>query len=163
MTWRGTTTAGDRILACLPYLLTLVSAYPFSLSLTIKFPLLQVILFPLVLPGDLVYSFIPLAPRLIIFLALFILVVRNEKIKHLIRFNTMQSLMISILLSLLTILWYDVPLISQFLSLGLVGFFLSSFVFIAAFSLIFYSVFQTLRGRYAEVPVISEAAYIQVR
>jgi hypothetical protein len=160
MTWRGTTTAGDRILASLPYLLMLMYGIPFGNSLLQMFPVLDLLLTPLIGPVAVVYSTIPFA-GLVVFFALFVLVVRNERIIHFIRFNTMQALLISIVLFLCELvigflgnLGGGVELIVQVLN---------NTVFIAVLAVFGYSVVQSFRGRYAEIPAISEAVYMQVR
>jgi hypothetical protein len=50
MNWRGTTTVKDRIFASLPYLLPLIAALPFGISLFTQFPILAGILLPLLAP-----------------------------------------------------------------------------------------------------------------
>lgn len=160
MTWRGTTTVSDRIFASLPYLLVLMYGLPFGNSLLEMFPILDSILQPLVAPVEAVFRIIPLA-GLIIFFALLLLVVRNESISHFIRFNTMQALLLSIVLFLCQI-------IIGFLSGVGVGVsfmiqVLDNAVFFAVLATVGYSVVQSFRGRYAEIPTISEAVYMQVR
>lgn len=43
MTWRGSTTMGERLLACLPYTLPLVNVLGFGSSLFATFPHLMVL------------------------------------------------------------------------------------------------------------------------
>lgn len=97
MAWRGSTTVKDRIFACLPYLLPLVSAIPFGSFLFQQFPALQVMLIPLT-PVLFVYQALGSWGGIIIFFLLFLLVVRNERIVHFIRFNAMQAILLDILL-----------------------------------------------------------------
>ncbi len=158
MTWRGTTTVKDRIFACLPYLLPLVEGIGFGRFLFVQFPALQVILIPLS-PVLAIYSTIPFA-GLIIFFALFMLVVRNEKINHFIRFNTMQAILLDIVLvlcSLLISVLGPVPGASFAIET------LTNTIFIGLVASVVYSVAQTIMGRYAEIPAISNAVYMQVR
>lgn len=158
MTWRGSTTVKDKIFACLPYLLPLVEGLAFGRFLFQQFPPLRVILIPL-LPVLAIYSGIPFA-GLIIFFALFMLVVRNEKIPHFIRFNTMQAILLSIVLSLCGLLLRvlgPVPGASFAIET------LVNTIFIGLLVVVVYSVAQTIMGRYAEIPAISDAVYTQVR
>lgn len=154
MTWRGTVTVKDRIFAALPYLLPLISGLMFGRFLFTQFPALQVIFVPL-MPVLLVYTTIPFA-SLIIFFALFLLVVRNERIPHFIRFNTLQAILIDIVLAVCS---YILPLLGR----GFVAETLSNVIFLATLAACGYSVVQSLLGRYAEIPPISEAVYMQVR
>ena len=158
MAWRGSTTVKDRIFACLPYLLPLVEGLGFGGSLFQQFPALQVILIPLS-PVLAIYGGIPFA-GLIIFFALFMLVVRNEKIAHFIRFNTMQAILLSIVLTLCSLLLRvqnPVPGVNFATET------LANTVFIGLLVAVVYSVAQTIMGRYAEIPAISDAVYMQVR
>jgi uncharacterized membrane protein len=158
MTWRGSTTVPDRIFSSLPYLLPLLHSLVFSGSFFSVFPALQVLFVPLV-PVMALYSAIPFA-NLAIFLALFFLVVRNEKVPHFIRFNTMQALLVDILLVLASLL---LRFIGPVGGLGIVITALSSTVFLGVLAIFIYSVVQSLRGVYAEIPTLSEAAYSQIQ
>lgn len=158
MTWRGTTTVKDRIFACLPYLLPLVEGISFGRFLFVQFPALQVILIPLS-PVLAIYSTIPFA-GLIIFFALFMLVVRNEKINHFIRFNTMQAILLDIVLVLCSLL---ISVLSPVPGASFAIETLTNTIFIGLVASVVYSVAQTIMGRYAEIPAISNAVYMQVR
>jgi len=98
MSGRGNSEIQNRFFAALPYLLPLIYVLPFGRFLFRQFPILQVIYLPLQ-PLLAVYSF-PLA-GLIIFFVLIFAVVRNENIPHFIRFNTMQAILIDILLEVI--------------------------------------------------------------
>lgn len=157
MTWRGSTTVQDRIFASLPYLLPLVDGLGYGRALFQQFPplrIIEVLLDPLLQ----IYRGIPFF-GLIVFFALFMLVVRNENISHFIRFNTMQAILLDIILILC-------GLILQILG-GSLGIFiletLSNMIFIGILASFIYTVVQSLMGRYAEIPTISEAVYMQVR
>ena len=156
MTWRGSATAKDRVFACLPYLLPLVSVLPFGAYLFGQFPVLTLIFLPL-LPLEAIYNkpFV----SLIIFFALFLGVVRNEKISHFIRFNTMQALLIDIALFLCSM---ALRILAPAVGPGLVGQTLFNVVFLGTLAACVYSVVQSVIGRYAEIPGISEAVYSQV-
>ena len=158
MSWRGSTTTRDRIFACLPYLLPLINVLAFGIALFSQFPALQIILVPL-LPLLQVYQSVPFAD-LIVFFALFLLVVRNEKIVHFIRFNTMQAILLDIVIFLGSIILQilgPVPGASFAIET------LDSTIFLGIVAAVVYSVVQSLLGRYAEIPAISEAVYTQVR
>ncbi|MFB2939090.1 Tic20 family protein [Aerosakkonemataceae cyanobacterium BLCC-F154] len=165
MAWRGTTTVADRIFASLPYLLPLIEGLVFGRALFQQFPVLQILLVVLQ-PVLIVYSIIASSffgfGSLIVFLLLFFLVVRNERIAHFIRFNTMQAILIGIVLSLcgLILQYVLAPILSN---APFVMETLMTTIFLGVVVAFFYSVIQSLMGRYAEIPTISEAVYMQVR
>ncbi|MFB2835732.1 Tic20 family protein [Floridanema evergladense] len=165
MTWRGTTTVADRIFASLPYLLPLMDGLIFGVAFFQQFPSLRIVLVPLQ-PVLIIYGLISGAffgfGSLILFLLLYFLVVRNERVPHFIRFNTMQAILIGIVLSLCSLIlgYILAPVLgnSSFVMQTLM-----TTIFLGVVAAFFYSVVQTLMGRYAEIPTISEAVYMQVR
>lgn len=166
MVWRGTTSSSDRVFACLVYLLPLLDVIGLVGRQLLFFesflsPVLQAILVPLAPLISLYYGFGGFMP-LIIFFALFILVVRNEAIAHFIRFNAMQAILIGILLSLFGILWSYI-FSNLFPPASLVTQTLFNTVFLATLAAVGYSIVQSALGRYAEIPTLSDAAYTQVR
>ncbi|MBE9038265.1 Tic20 family protein [aff. Roholtiella sp. LEGE 12411] len=158
MSWRGSTTVSDRIFACLPYLLPLIEVFVFGRFLLAEFPPLQLLFLPL-LPLLRIYYGVRYA-GLIIFFALWLLVVRNEKINHFIRFNTMQAILLDIIIFLFSIMTDIVGLVP---SSGFAIQTLYTTIFIGVVAAVVYSVIQSLTGRYAEIPAISDAVYMQVR
>lgn len=158
MAWRGSTTVKDRIFACLPYLLPLVSGLEFGKFLFQQFPALQVMLIPLT-PVLFVYQTLGSWAGIIIFFLLFLLVVRNERIVHFIRFNAMQAILLDILLVLCSLLF---NILMNGLGTNLVTETLFNIVFLGTVAACGYSIVQSLIGRYAEIPALSEAVYAQV-
>ena len=158
MAWRGSTTVKDRIFACLPYLLPLVEGIAFGSFLLSQFPPLRIIFIP-ILPLLAIYNGIPFA-GLVIFFALFMLVVRNEKVPHFIRFNTMQAILLDIVLFLCRIL---VDILNPVPGANFAIETLANTIFIGLVVAVVYSVAQTIMGRYAEIPAISDAVHMQVR
>ncbi len=158
MSWRGSTSVKDRIFAVLPYILPLISALQFSDFLFRQFPALQVLFIPL-MPAIIVYRAIPFA-GLVVFFLLFLLVVRNERIAHFIRFNAMQAILIDIALVLCSL---ALEILGPALGTNLLIQTLFNVIFLATVIACGYSVVQSLLGRYPELPGISEAVYSQVR
>ena len=158
MTWRGSTTVPDRIFASLPYLLPLIDGLPFGRFLFAQFPVLQLLLIPLA-PFVQLYNRLPFA-SLIIFFALYLGVVRNENISHFIRFNAMQAILLDIVLMLCGLV---LPIFSNGLQVAFIAETLSNMVFLGVFAAFVYAVVQSLLGRYAEIPPLSDAVYMQVR
>ncbi|MEO1211718.1 MAG: Tic20 family protein [Cyanobacteria bacterium J06638_20] len=158
MTWRGSTTITDRIVASLLYLIPLLNSLQFAVPFFSQFPELQFLLIPL-MPLIQIYSlpFVSLA----IFFAVFLLVVRNENMSHFVRFNGMQAILLSIVLFLCSIIIQFVfqPLLGG----GLLLETLFNVVFLGTLTAVIYSVVQSVLGRYAEIPALSDAVYMQVR
>ncbi|MFM9267452.1 Tic20 family protein [Tychonema sp. BBK16] len=157
MTWRGSTTVSDRIFASLPYLLPLVDGLMFGRFLFQQFPVLQLLLIPLA-PLMQIYS-LPFA-SLVIFFALYLGVVRNENISHFIRFNAMQAILLDIVLMLSGLV---LRIFDQGIQIQFIGETLNNMVFLGAVAAFFYAVVQSALGRYAEIPPLSDAVYMQVR
>ena len=162
MTWRGATTVSDRIFASLPYLLALFYGLPFGDPLLTMFPVLGQLLGPLILPVTALYTMIPFA-GIVIFMALLFLVVRNARVSHFIRFNTMQALLISLVLFLCQIVLFVLGSMGAVVSMAIIAKVLSNTVFLGVLAVFGYAVVQCFRGHYAEIPTLSEAAYMQVR
>jgi uncharacterized membrane protein len=158
MTWRGTTTVRDRIFASLPYLLPLVDVLVFGASLFAQFPALSFLFIPL-LPVIAIYGAIPFG-SLVVFFALFFLVVRNEKIPHFIRFNTMQAILLDIVIVLCS---YLIRLIGVIPGASFAIQTLSTTIFLGIVGCAVYSIVNSLIGKYAEIPAVSDAVYMQVR
>jgi Chloroplast import apparatus Tic20-like len=158
MTWRGSTTALDRVFACLPYLIPLLDGLSFAAPFFQQFPALQVVLLPIV-PILGIYS-LPFV-SLIVFFALFLLVVRNENIIHFIRFNAMQAILLSIIVFLCRLIVDYV--LGPVLQGGLLIETLYNVVFLGILAAIIYSVAQSVMGRYPEIPTLSDAVHMQVR
>ena len=162
MTWRGSTTASDRILACLPYLLPLIEALVFGYFFISQFPIIGLLISPL-FPIASVYTSvtggIPFG-GLIIFFMLYFAVVRNFRVPHFIRFNTMQALLVGIAVSLCGIV---LQLFNPVLGQGILIQTAYNVIFLGVLAIFIYSVFQSLMGRYAEIPTISDAVYMHVR
>ncbi len=159
MTWRGSTDTKDRIFAALVYLLPLYSAFAFGDSIFQQIPFLGAALAIALYPLAFLYSSLGSFGSLIIFFVLFLAVVRNPRISHFIRFNTMQAILIDILVSLLGLV---LGFVARGLGANLALETLFNVVFLGAFAACVYSIIQSVIGKYADIPTISEAAYSQV-
>lgn len=168
MAWRGSTSVQDRIFSCLPYAFPMIESMAFGTFLMFQFPLLSTILLPLT-PFVIVYSLLNSLlggwGGFAIFFALYMLIVRNDSLSHFLRFNTMQALIIGIVVSLITTVLQLLGLLNNLspLSLPLPLVIIFSVIFLGVMVSSIYSIVQSLRGRYGEIPVLSEAAYSQVR
>ncbi|ELS30932.1 MULTISPECIES: Tic20 family protein [Pseudanabaena] len=156
----------DRLYASLTYLLPIAAVVIFGAFLFIQFPPLLIIFLPVIKLNQIlsisIIDFISI--RFVTWFCVFIFVVRSYKVNHFTRFNAMQALLLDIVVAL-------VGAIAELLSviLGKVAFFpfvlqiIASVTFLGITAAFAYSVFQCIRGKYAEMPVISDVAYYQVR
>jgi len=148
-----------RGIACLPYILPMMDSLAYGRFLFQKVPLLAVIFMKPLQPFiDMAQAFPMMS--FVAFLGLFLFVVRNKKIPRFIRFNTMQALLLEILL-----------IFPQILTSGNMGGlipfvfteFVSNMTFYAIASIVGYSCFSNLMGELpCKIPVISTAVFQQI-
>ncbi len=153
------TDAKDRTFAALVYLLPLVYALPFGFVLLRQFPFLTIIASPLI-ELYAITNALPFA-GLIIFFALWFAVVRNNNISYFVRFNTMQAILLDILLILCSLIISI--LIPAFGSQSLIAETLNNTIFMGTTAACILGIVQSARGVYAEIPAISDAASSQIR
>jgi Chloroplast import apparatus Tic20-like len=173
MAWRGTVTVADRFWAALPYILPIASSMLYIGAFVQLLPITAPIVTPIVLIGIAYYTAIsPLGMfgEFLIFLALLMFVVRNPKIAHFIRYNTMQAMVIGIMMSLVKAIFDAVGLSVAMLTfksasdpLGFVVQFFFAAVFVGAATAYGYSLFNVAQGKYAEIKWISDASYSQTQ
>jgi uncharacterized membrane protein len=157
MSWRATATTPDRIFAALPYLLPLSTATVlFGQSVIELVPALGLVLFPLV-PLALLYMSPILG--LVLFMVLYLLVVRNDSISYFIRFNTMQALLIGFIIIIFSMLLSFIANIAALMFMYKV---IANVIFLGVLAMAGFSIVQSLRGIYPEIPSISDAAKTQV-
>ena len=146
----------QRLLALLAYLLPWSDALPFGESLDNIFPALQWLVVPAI-PLLLLENSVPFGGFLL-FLVLFLAVVRNPRIPYFLRFNVLQAILIDIVLVVLSLAF-------QLLRLGSLGFAgrtLANTVFLGIFVLLLFAVVQCIRGKEPDVPSLSEAVRMQL-
>ena len=147
----------QRLLAAAAYLLPWSDAIPFGRALFGLFPALQWLTLP-ALPIAMVEQAVPFG-GLLLFLVLYLAVVRNGQVPYGIRFNVLQAILIDIVLVL-------VGLVFQVLLSPMGGGFalrtLSNTVFLGALVLVAFGIVQNLRGKDADLPTISEAVRMQL-
>jgi hypothetical protein len=147
----------QRLLGALAYLLPLSDALRFGQALFDMFPLLGWLALP-ALPLAVLEQAIPFG-GLVLFLLLFLLVVRNPRVPYPIRFNVLQAILIDIVLVLLS-LAFDTVLAP--LGAGFAIRTLSNTIFLGTVLLVLFSVIQSLRGKEADIPTVSEAVRMQL-
>jgi hypothetical protein len=171
----------DKVYSALPYIMPLASVSFFGAFLFYRFPFLQQVYLPFLLANRVlnhrlldsqILSF-GISIDFVLFFVLYLFVVRNYKIRHFIRFNTMQALLFGIALSLLTILIGLIVEMRVFTALlqfitsnaWLLAIFeiLATTIFLSMVAACGYSIFKIIKGEYADMPIISDAANYHVR
>ena len=147
----------QRLLALLTYLLPWSDGLPFGRSLTSLFPVLQWLSLP-ALPLLLVEQAIPFG-GFILFLVLFLGVVRNPRVPYFIRFNALQAILLDIILIVLSLAFNLLlaPLGGNFAVRTL-----ANTIFLGMLVLVLFGIIQCLRGKEADIPSLSEAVRMQL-
>ncbi|GDX76947.1 hypothetical protein LBMAG41_20230 [Cyanobium sp.] len=147
----------QRLLGALAYLLPWSDAIPFGQALFGPLPWLRWLAIP-ALPVMQLQQNIPFG-GLVLFLVLFLAVVRNPQVPYWIRFNVLQAILIDIVLVLLSLAFNILlgPLGGSFLVHTL-----QNTVFLGALLVVLFAVIQNLRGKEAEIPTVSEAVRMQL-
>jgi len=146
----------QRLLAALAYLLPWSDAFPFGSNLFGLFPALQWLGLP-ILPIALLEQAVPFG-GLVLFLVLFLAVVRNSRVPYLIRFNVLQAILVDIVVVLIS----RASQVLRLNSLDFVGKTLSNTVFLGILVLVSFAMVQNLRGKEADIPGLSEAVRMQL-
>nr|YP_009393452.1 hypothetical protein [Bostrychia simpliciuscula]ARW62014.1 hypothetical protein [Bostrychia simpliciuscula] len=153
----------DRLGSILPYGLPLLEGlqnfgqqilpdYPFSLMSLYKKTLMPLVIFYVTHP----------ALAFIIFFVLYYLFVRNKSPipnRPFIRFNVLQSILLFLINSLLGAAFRALPIEFR---MSLYGLMLCNTLFWFVLSTILYSIAKSIEGKYAKIPVISQAVRIQI-
>lgn len=147
----------QRFLGLLAYLLPWSDALSFGRELYNLFPWIAYLALPAT-PVLLLERSIPFGGFLL-FLVLFLVVVRNPNVPYYLRFNVLQAILLDILLVVLA-LAFNVLLSPLGNSLMIRT--LNNTVFIGALVLVLYASIQCLRGKEADLPTLSEAVRMQL-
>ncbi|WP_413295739.1 Tic20 family protein [Synechococcus sp. MIT S9452] len=147
----------QRLLGLLAYLLPWSDALSFGRELYNLFPWISYLALPAT-PVLLLERSIPFGGFLL-FLVLFLVVVRNPNVPYYLRFNVLQAILLDILLVVLA-LAFNVLLSPLGNSLMIRT--LNNTVFIGALVLVLYASIQCIRGKEADLPSLSEAVRMQL-
>ena len=147
----------QRLLGLLAYLLPWSDALSFGRELYNLFPWISNLALPAT-PVLLLERSIPFGGFLL-FLVLFLVVVRNPNVPYYLRFNVLQAILLDILLVVLA-LAFNVLLSPLGNSLMIRT--LNNTVFIGALVLVLYASIQCIRGKEADLPSLSEAVRMQL-
>ena len=148
---------GSKILGVLLYLIPWSDSLIFGNHLFIKYPFTQIIQIPAI-PIILIERSIPFG-NLLLFLAIFIGLVRNRKVSYFLRFNALQSLLINIGIIIVSFIF---EIVFSAFSNSLIIRTLSSTLLISLFSVILYCVWSCTQGNEPNLPGISQATKMQL-
>lgn len=148
---------GAKILGVILYMIPWADSLTFGNHLYIKYPFTQIIQIPAI-PIIILQRSIPFG-NLLLFLAIYIGLIRNSKISYFLRFNALQSLLINI--GIIIVSFVFEILFSPFLDSLIIRTF-SSTLFISLFSMICYCVWSCTQGKEPDLPIISEATKMQL-
>tara|TARA_B100000902_G_scaffold314813_1_gene305680 strand:+ start:56 stop:514 length:459 start_codon:yes stop_codon:yes gene_type:complete len=148
---------GSKILVVVLYMIPWSDSLIFGNHLFIKYPLTQILQIPAI-PIILIERSIPFG-NLLLFLAIFIGLVRNNKASYFLRFNALQSLLINIGIIIISFIF---EIIFSSFSNALIIRTFSSTLLISIFSMILYCVWSSTQGNEPNLPVISQATKMQL-
>ena len=148
---------GTKILAMLLYMIPWADSLKFGNHLFIKYPFTQIIQIPAI-PAILIERSLPFG-NLLLFLAIFIGIIRNNKVSYFLRFNALQSLLINIGVIIISFI-FEILFSSFYNSLIIRT--LSSTLLISIFSMIIYCVWSCIQGNEPDLPGISQATKMQL-
>ncbi len=148
---------GSRILGVLLYMIPWSDSLTFGNHLYVKYPLIQIIQIPAI-PIILIERSIPFG-SLLLFLAIFFGLVRNNKVSYFLRFNALQSLLINIGVIIVSFIF---EIIFSPFSNSLIVRTFSSSLLIGLLLMIVYSVWSCTQGNEPNLPGISQAAKMQL-
>ena len=148
---------GAKILGVLLYMIPWADCLTFGNHLYVKYPFTQIIQIPAI-PIILIERSIPFG-NLLLFLAIFIGLVRNTKISYFLRFNALQSLLINIGIIIVNFIFEII--FSPFLNSLIIRTFSSTLLF-SLFSVIVYCVWSCTQGNEPNLPGISQATKMQL-
>ena len=148
---------GGKILGILLYMIPWADCLTFGNHLYIKYRFSQIIQIPAI-PIIIIERSIPFG-NLLLFLAIFIGLVRNNKVSYFLRFNALQSLLINIGIIIASFIFEII--FSPFAN-SLIIRTLSSSLLISIFLMIIYSVWSCTQGNEPNLPGISQAAKMQL-
>jgi uncharacterized membrane protein len=166
MTGQQSITPLHRFYSCLPYLLPMSAGVIYGAVLFQQFPLLVFPFIPFIWLYGNILTF-PLVPVLgltgefFLFIGLFFLVVRDQRVPHFIRFNTMQALLMQIVLFIIQLLFQVIEQLSSEFLPSIISSIFANTIFIGMMLLAIYAIYQSIKGEYSDIPTLSQAASFQ--
>jgi len=148
---------GLKVLGILLYMIPWADCLILGNHLYIKYPFTQIIQIPAI-PIIIIERSIPFG-NLLLFLAIFLGIVRNSKVSYFLRFNALQSLLINIGIIIIN---YIFQIFFSPFGDSLIIRTLSSTLLISLFSMIMYCVWSCAQGNEPNLPGISQATKMQL-
>ncbi|MBW3042966.1 Tic20 family protein [Prochlorococcus marinus] len=148
---------GGKILGIFLYMIPWADSLMFGNHLYIKYPFTQILQIPAI-PIIIIERSIPFG-NLLLFLAIFIGLVRNTKVSYFLRFNALQSLLINIGIIIISFIFQI--FFSPFGSSLIIRTF-SSTLLISLFAMITYCIWSCTQGNEPNLPGISQAVKMQL-
>ncbi|KXZ50442.1 hypothetical protein GPECTOR_16g616 [Gonium pectorale] len=152
---------GDRIIAALPFLLPLLDGLPYAKFIMMQYPFVARAFAP-VAPLMYIYHAFPFAPFLV-FLAIYNGIVNNTSLPRFVRYHAMQAVLLDVLLIIPQVILNDLWKAPTD-EVGLQAYILAYntlFLFTAICAA--YGMGSSLVGQTARLPLVAEAADMQVR
>ena len=148
---------GARLLGVLLYMIPWSDSLKFGNHLYIKYPIIQIIKIPAI-PIIIIERSIPFG-SLLLFLSIFIGLVRNSKVSYFLRFNALQSLLMNIGIIIINFIFQI--FLSPFGNTLIIRTF-SSTLLISLFSIMTYCIWSCTQGNEPNLPGISQATKMQL-
>jgi len=139
------------------YTLPLKASIPFGYYLFNKYYFLNTLIEPLTFPIEIIEQSLPFGSFLL-FILLFVGLVRNPKVPYFVRYNACQALLIDIALIIITYLLRIFPLFEFGSIISIFG----SIIFIFTLCIFIYSIAQCIYGVEPEIPFISKSVRMQI-
>ena len=140
----------QRISSVFMYTLPLKASIPFGYYLFNKYYFLNTLIEPLTFPIEIIEQSLPFGSFLL-FILLFVGLVRNPKVPYFVRYNACQALLIDIALIIISYLLRILPIVE-----------LGSIIFIFTLCIFIYSIAQCIYGVEPEIPFISKSERMQI-
>ncbi len=147
----------ERILGIFIYLLPWSDSLGFGWHLFEIFPWLQILALPAA-PFLILKQTIPFGSLLLFFL-LFIGVIRNQNVSYFIRFNTLQAILLDIIIVLLN---YAFRIIILPIGNSLIIRTFSSTLLVGMLTILIFVIIEVIQGNEPDLPGISQAVRIQL-
>ncbi len=166
MTWQQSVTPLHRLYSCLPYILPMSAGVIYGAVLFQQFPFLVLPFFPFIWLYGNVLAF-PLVPVLgltgefFLFMGLFFLVVKDARVPHFVRFNTMQALLMQIGLFIAQLFFQLIEQLSSNALPSIISSTIANTIFFGTMLLAGYAIYQSIKGEYSDIPTLSQAASVQ--
>ena len=148
---------GGKILGIILYMIPWADGLIFGNHLYVQYPFTQIIQIPAI-PIIIIQRSIPFG-NLLLFLAIFIGLVKNNKVSYFLRFNALQALLINI--GIIIISYVFQIFLSPFGN-ELIIRTISSTLIITIFSMVTYCVWSCSQGNEPDLPGISKATKMQL-